>query len=136
MSLAAIAFIQDAHGNVLLEQRAPSKAAPLQWGCPGGGVSTGETPLQALLRETQEEVGLDLTPANPTLLNAFTLDGAYGKWCLHVYRAQLPFTLPDLTLQPEQVASVQLVPPTDLPQHPLIQGLLTRDPSILTTLLP
>ena len=136
MSLASIAFIQDAHGNILLEQRAPSKAAPLLWGCPGGGVSTGETPLQALLRETQEEVGLDLTPAHPTLLNAFLLDGTYGKWCLYVYRAQLPFTLTDLTIQPEEVASVQLVPPTDLPQHPLIQGLLTRDPSILTTLLP
>ena len=136
MSLAAIAFRQDACGKVLLEQRAPTKAAPLQWGCPGGGVSAGETPLQALLRETQEEVGLDLSSADPTPLNAFVLDGDYGKWCLHVYRARLPFALSDLTLQPEEVINVQLVPPADLPQHPLIQGIHARDPSLLTALLP
>ena len=104
--------------------------------CQGDGVSAGETPLQALLRETQEEVGLDLSSATPTLLNAFVLDGDYGKWCLHVYQARLPFTLADLTLQPEEVINAQLVPPADLPTHPLVQGLLTRDPSILPKLLP
>lgn len=135
MSLAAIALIQDAQGRVLLEQRAPRKAAPLQWGCPGGGVSTGETPLQALLRETREEIGLDLRNAHPALLNAFVLDGDYGKWRLHVYRAQLSFILDDLTLQTDEVIAAQLVPPADLPRYPLVQGILVRDSSILPTLL-
>lgn len=37
---------------------------PGTWGIPAGKVEAGETPLQAAIRETREEVGIDLTPEN------------------------------------------------------------------------
>lgn len=135
MSLAAIALIQDAESRVLLTQRAPQKTAGLQWGCTGGGVDTGETPLHALLRETREEIGLDLSGTTPILLNHLLLDGDYGKWCMYVYRVQLPFCLADLTLQTEEVVDAKLVSPAELANHPLIADILNRNASILPTLL-
>ena len=107
-SHAAIAIIQNLHGDVLLTQRAPHKAAGLKWGCTGGGVATGETTLLALQRETAEEIGLDITDASPILLNKFLLDGDFGKWCLHVYLIRTDLTLDMLTFQPDEVIDVEV----------------------------
>ena len=134
-SHAAIAIIQNLHGDVLLTQRAPHKAAGLKWGCTGGGVATGETTLLALQRETAEEIGLDITDTSPILLNKFLLDGDFGKWCLHVYLIRTDLTLDMLTFQPDEVIDAQFVPPPALNDHPLVAGILRRDPNILPTLL-
>lgn len=37
---------------------------PNMWDMPGGGADPGETPWQTLVREVQEEVGLDMTRAD------------------------------------------------------------------------
>jgi len=133
-SHAAVALLQTSAGQVLLTQRAPHKAAGLKWGCTGGGVATGETTELALQREIAEEIGLDITAAKPVLLNSFLLDGDYGKWVLHVYLIRMDFTLDDLTLQEEEVIDARFFSPDALYEHPLVAGILNRDPSILNQL--
>lgn len=135
-SLTAIALIQNAEGQVLLTRRAPQKAAALQWGCTGGGVDTGETPMQALIRETHEEIGLDISAVQPILLDQQLLDGDYGKWRLYIYRVQLPFVLSDLVFQPEEVVDAQFVSLEKLADYPLVAGFLRRSPAILDALRP
>ena len=50
---------------VLLTRRGSRlKDHPGQWALPGGRVDSGETPLQAAMREASEEVGLNLTTEN------------------------------------------------------------------------
>ncbi|WP_330248334.1 MULTISPECIES: NUDIX hydrolase [unclassified Streptomyces] len=53
------AVIHDAAGRILLVQ--PSYRTDT-WEIPGGGLDTGEHPLQAVRREVKEELGIDLTP--------------------------------------------------------------------------
>jgi 8-oxo-dGTP diphosphatase len=56
--VAAVALI-DADGRVLLAQRPPGKSLAGLWEFPGGKVEPGETPEAALIREMQEELGID-----------------------------------------------------------------------------
>lgn len=56
--VSAVALI-DAEGRVLLAQRPPGKSLAGLWEFPGGKVEPGETPEVALIRELQEELGID-----------------------------------------------------------------------------
>lgn len=75
--LAAFVVIFDAAGRVLVAEREDGKG----WNLPGGGVQPGESPWDAALRETLEEVGVEIeilrlaglyhVPARPALVFSF-----------------------------------------------------------------
>lgn len=64
------AIIVSHRGRVLLQQRAVEPRAGF-WTFPGGFLEIGETPEQGAIRETREEVGLDVEPS--------ALLGVYGR---------------------------------------------------------
>ncbi len=56
--VSAVALI-DADGRILLAQRPEGKSMAGLWEFPGGKVETGETPEVALIRELDEELGIN-----------------------------------------------------------------------------
>ena len=56
--VAAVALI-DADGRVLISKRPDNKVMGGMWEFPGGKVENGETPEIALVRELEEELGID-----------------------------------------------------------------------------
>ncbi len=56
--VSAVALI-DVDGRVLLAQRPQGKSMPGLWEFPGGKVEPFETPEAALIRELDEELGID-----------------------------------------------------------------------------
>ena len=56
--VSAVALV-DIDGRVLLAQRPDGKSMAGLWEFPGGKVDPGESPEAALIRELQEELGID-----------------------------------------------------------------------------
>mgnify|MGYP000182511551 CR=1 FL=1 len=61
--LVVACALVDPDGRVLIAQRPQGKAQAGLWEFPGGKVEPGEQPEVALIRELQEELGIDVTQA-------------------------------------------------------------------------
>ena len=61
--LVAAAALVDVDGRVLLCQRPEGKQLAGLWEFPGGKVEAGETPEECLIRELDEELGIQVKPA-------------------------------------------------------------------------
>ncbi|HTG39279.1 MAG TPA: (deoxy)nucleoside triphosphate pyrophosphohydrolase [Sphingomonas sp.] len=61
--MVAAAAMVDGDGRVLVQRRPAGKPMAGLWEFPGGKVDAGETPETALIRELQEELGVDVDHA-------------------------------------------------------------------------
>ena len=80
---AVLVPVERATNRILVQDRRNHKPPP--WGFFGGGIETGETPLEAVLREIDEELTLKLTPDELDYFGIFT--GHYGdlELILHTF---------------------------------------------------
>ena len=62
------AVITRPDGSYLLAQRPPGKVYAGYWEFPGGKIESGETALEALIREIREELGIEVLEAHSWLL--------------------------------------------------------------------
>lgn len=115
----------DAQGRVLLAQRPPGKHLAGLWEFPGGKLEPGETPLAALQRELQEELGIAIEPGTPLV----RVPWRYGErellldaWCITRWRGT-PASLEGQALQwrvPSLIDPATLTPA----DGPILQALL------------
>lgn len=73
--LVVVAVIINSKGEILITKRSPNKIhEPSKWELTGGGAQAGETSLQAILRETREEIGLKFKPEDVIFLKEIRKD--------------------------------------------------------------
>ena len=99
-------WVQNSRGEYLLTLRAPGKPAAGLWECTGGSAISGESSLDAALREVREETGLRLDPEKGQLLFRMSKD----HYHCDVWRFQQNFDLEDVVLQPGETADARLAP--------------------------
>jgi len=61
----AVGVLLRPNGDFLLTSRPPGKVYAGYWEFPGGKIEAGESVVQALQRELQEEIGIHIDSATP-----------------------------------------------------------------------
>ena len=61
-TIRVVAAVIARDGRYLVTQRRPTAVLPLLWEFPGGKVEVGETDIQALKREVEHRVGVEIEP--------------------------------------------------------------------------
>ena len=129
MLVSAVALV-DADGRVLLARRPAGKSMAGLWEFPGGKIEAGETPEAALIRELDEELGIDT--AESCLAPLSFASHAYEDFHL----LMLVYVCRKWNGTPRQLEGNELtwvrparlrdydMPPADLPLIPVLQDLL------------
>ncbi len=125
--LVAAVVLIDVDGRILLAQRPEGKSMAGLWEFPGGKVEAGETPEAALIRELQEELGIDTWASclAPLTFASHSYDDFHLLMPLFACRKWdgIPQAQEGQTLK--WVASKDLrnydMPPADIPLIPMIQ---------------
>lgn len=61
-TIRVVAAVIERDGRYLVTQRRPTAVLPLLWEFPGGKVEAGESDLDALKREVEHRVGVEIKP--------------------------------------------------------------------------
>ena len=110
---AVYAFIIDENQNVLLQKRSANKKLwPNMWDVTvGGHVDSGEFGRQALIRETKEELGLDINDDDIKYLVGSTSINEQGdiinKHYNECYLITKNIDIEDITIQENEVSEVK-----------------------------
>jgi 8-oxo-dGTP pyrophosphatase MutT (NUDIX family) len=106
-------WLFDGRGRVLLQQRHPGKETdPGRWDIAvAGHLSAGQTPLEAMVREAREELGLALDPAALTPLGTLAKQdvspGFIDREWQHLFVGLWDGDLGSLVLQADEVVAVR-----------------------------
>lgn len=103
ISVVGVIIINDKN-EILLQKRSRTKRVnPSKWGICGGKVDLGETPLEAGVRETLEEIGIVL---NKEELEFLSMD-TNGKLHFTVYCVRKNVLIDKCKLQQEEVEEIK-----------------------------
>ncbi|TBN03018.1 NUDIX domain-containing protein [Hyunsoonleella flava] len=102
--------------KILLAQRSSKKAiCPLLWDVSvAGHIDAGETAKQAAIRETKEEIGLELSEKSLKLIGVFKCFQSYANGLIdnefhNTFIAKLKVPLSKLTPQEDEVEALKLI---------------------------
>ena len=128
--LVSACALLDADNRVLLAQRPDGKAMAGLWEFPGGKVEAGETPEEALIRELQEELGVQtwVSCLAPLSFASHTYEDFHLLMPLFVCRKWEGLPQPRENQQLKWVRGNQLrgfaMPPADDPLIPALMDIL------------
>ncbi len=100
-------WIRRPDGRWLIQQRAATKKMfAKKWSCSvSGSQSAGESPMDTALRETKEELGLELSPDAGHFFDRITDENVH----FHIFLFDHDVTEEELTPEPMEVEAVRFV---------------------------
>jgi 8-oxo-dGTP diphosphatase len=127
--VVAVALV-DIDGRVLIAQRPEGKSMAGLWEFPGGKVEVGEQPEAALIRELEEELGIDVSEncLAPFTFASHSYDDFHLLMPLYVCRVWEGTVMPKEGQALKWVRPLQLkeypMPPADVPLVAMLRDLL------------
>ena len=99
--MVVMVVIRNSNGEFLMQRRAESKGG--DWGVTGGHPKSGETPIEGIITEVKEELGLDFSKENFIEYDS----GCDGKDCYKMYFVTKDININDITIQKEELSEVR-----------------------------
>ena len=99
--MVVMVVIRNSEGEFLMQKRAESKGG--DWGVTGGHPKSGETPIEGIISEVKEELGLDFSDENFIEYES----GCDGKDCYKMYYVTKDVNLDEIVIQKEELSEVR-----------------------------
>ncbi len=116
------------HGEVLLQLRAPWVHQGGTWAAPGGAIDSHETPVQAALREAEEEAGV---VAEQVRVHDVLVSADHQDWRYHLVLASAVGAVQAFTANAE-TSTMRWVPVEQVTELGLHPGFAASWPLVLT----
>lgn len=97
----AVIFIENAKGEFLIQKTSKEKGG--EYSSTGGHVDSGETPLESIKREVQEELGINID--NDTIEEYGFI--SYDKPLRYIFYIKKDINIKDIKIQQEEVEYVK-----------------------------
>lgn len=99
--MVVMVVIRNSKGEFLMQKRVESKGG--DWGVTGGHPKAGETPIEGIITEVKEELGLDFSKEKFIEYNS----GCDGIDCYKMYFVTKDISINDITIQEEELTEVR-----------------------------
>ncbi len=99
--MVVMVVIRNSNGEFLMQKRVESKGG--DWGVTGGHPKSGETPIEGIITEVKEELGLDFS--NEKFIEYDS--GCDGKDCYKMYFVTKDIDINDISIQKEELSEVR-----------------------------
>lgn len=99
--MVVMVVIRNSKGEFLMQKRSKQKGG--DWGVTGGHPKSGEAPLEGIITEVKEELGLDFSNENFILYDY----GCDGKDCYKMYFINKDIDIKDIKIQEEELSEVK-----------------------------
>ena len=99
--MVVMVCIQNEKGEFLMQKRVPEKGG--DWGVTGGHPKSGETPIEGMITEIKEELGVFVDQKQ---LEVFS-EGCDGVDCYKMYYLKTNYDINDFEIQKEELTEVK-----------------------------
>ena len=99
--MVVMVVIRNSKGEFLMQKRVESKGG--DWGVTGGHPKSGETPIEGIITEVKEELGLNFLQEDFIEYDA----GCDGKDCYKMYFVNKDVELENIKIQKEELSEVK-----------------------------
>lgn len=99
--MVVMVVIRNSKGEFLMQKRVESKGG--DWGVTGGHPKSGETPIEGIITEVKEELGLDFSREKFIEYDS----GCDGKDCYKMYFVNKDIDINNITIQKDELSEVK-----------------------------
>ena len=99
--MVVMVVIRNSNGDFLMQKRVKSKGG--DWGVTGGHPKSGETPIEGIITEVKEELGLDFSKEEFIEYDY----GCDGKDCYKMYFVNKDIDIKDIKIQEDELSEVK-----------------------------
>ena len=106
--IVVMIIMQNSNGEFLIQKRSALKGG--KWAFTGGHPKAGESSLEGIISEVREELGIDISLEDITLMKSNVFDKVFGD----IYYVNMEYDFDSFSLQKEEVSDVILASSSEI----------------------